>query len=108
MVDFKEIVDNVRLLKFESVRSDQDNFFEAVIANTESEKLKATLKNFLGEPVYPSNVKLSSQALEAIKGYGGIMAGQTLYFKSEGDNIIFAALWPWRDGVRTTVKIVKK
>jgi hypothetical protein len=45
---------------------------------------------------------------EVINGFGGIMPGQTLYFRSEGSESIFAMLWPWQDGIRTTVKIIQK
>ena len=45
---------------------------------------------------------------ETVNNFGGIMPGQTLYFKGEGVDSIFAMLWPWQDGVRTTVKIIQK
>jgi hypothetical protein len=45
---------------------------------------------------------------ETVKAFGGIMPGQTLYFKNEGNDTIFAMLWPWQDGIRTTVKIIQK
>jgi len=62
----------------------------------------------LGLPAYPSNDRLSPQIEKTIKEFGGVMSGQTLYFWSQGKDTVFAMLWPWEDGYRTTVKIIGK
>jgi len=100
--------EEIRKLGFESLRTDTSDYFEAVIIKEELASLQERLKNFLGEPAWPSKNKLSSAIENKINGFGGIMPGQTLYFRNEGHDSIFAMLWPWQDGKRTTVKIIRK
>jgi hypothetical protein len=107
-MEFNEIKKEVKGVGFETLRTDSDNFLEAVVIKEELDRLNDRLKAFFGEPAWPSKDKLSFQAQETIKGFGGIMPGQTLYFKSEGRDSTFAMLWPWQDGKHTTVKIVRK
>jgi len=107
-MEFNQIKKEVKDLGCETLRTDSDNFFEAVVIKEELAKLNERLKNFFGEPAWPSKDKLSLSAQETIKGFGGIMPGQTLYFKSEGKDSTFAMLWPWQDGKRTTIKIARK
>ncbi len=107
-MEFNEIKSKVKSLEFEVLRTDCDNYFEAVVVKNELSKLSERLSNFFGNPAWPSKNRLSYQMQEAVKAFGGIMPGQTLYFKSEGSDAIFAMLWPWQDGLRTTVKIIQK
>jgi hypothetical protein len=107
-MQFSQVKEEVKLIPFEATRTDSDNYFEAVIVKTEVANLNERLKKFLGDPAWPSKNRLTFQAQEAVRGFGGIMPGQTLYFKSEGEDTIFAMLWPWQDGVRTTLKIIQK
>ncbi len=107
-MDFSAIKKDIKSLSFDSLRTDCDNLFEGVVVKKELEKLNARLKNFLGEPVYPSQNRLTQEVQETIGGFGGIKPGQTLYYKNSGNNRILAMLWPWQDGERTTVKIIQK
>jgi len=107
-MEFSRIKEEIKFVNFEATRTDCDNYFEAVVVKEEIAKLNERLKGVFGEPAWPSKNRLAFPAQEAVKGFGGIMAGQTLYFKSEGENAVFAMLWPWQDGVRTTVKIIQK
>jgi hypothetical protein len=107
-MDFSAIKKDIKSLSFDSLRTDCDNFFEGVIVKKELEKLNAELKNFLGEPVYPSQGRFTHDVKEIVDKFGGIMPGQTLYYKDSGTNRIIAMLWPWQDGERTTVKIIQK
>ena len=107
-MEFNEVKSEVKDLVFESLRTDCDNYFEAVVIKEEVSKLSEKLQRSFGSPAWPSKNRLAFQAQEAVKGFGGIMPGQTLYFRSEGVSSIFAMLWPWQDGMRTTVKIIQK
>jgi hypothetical protein len=104
---FNELKNEVKKLALETVRAEQDNYFEAVIFNNKVAGLKAILDKFLGLPVFPSQNKLSLQIEKAISSYGGIQPGQTLYWKQEG-SIVIAMLWPWQDKIHTTVKIIHR
>ena len=107
-MDFSLIRKDVKLCNFETLRTDCDNFFEGVIIQQELEKLNGQLKNLLGEPVYPPPTRLTHKIRQTVDGLGGVMPGQTLYFKDLGQDSILAMLWPWKDGQRTTVKIIQQ
>ncbi len=105
-MEFNELKKEVKNGVLDALRTDSDHYFEAVVVKEEMAKLKARLEKFLGLPAYPSKDRLLSQIEEAIKDFGGIKPGQTLYFWSEGNDVLFAMLWPWQDGWHTTVKII--
>mgnify|MGYP001182413912 CR=1 FL=1 len=107
-MQFSDLKEEIKSVDFEATRTDCDNYFEAVVIKEEVLKLSEKLQKSFGSPAWPSKNRLTYQAQEAVKGFGGIMPGQTLYFRSEGDSSIFAMLWPWQDGMRTTVKIIQK
>ncbi|MFA6358526.1 MAG: hypothetical protein WCY09_07725 [Candidatus Omnitrophota bacterium] len=107
-MDFSSIRKDIKLLNFEDLRTDCDNFFEGVVIKQEIGNLNLSLKNLLGEPVYPSKNRLALKVQKTVDGFGGIMPGQTLYFKDLGADSILAMLWPWKDGQRTTLKIIQQ
>ena len=103
---FNELKAELKHIDFDTIRTDGDNYFETVIVKGELAKLTARLEKFFGLPVWPSENQLLPKAREAIKDFGGIKPGQNLYFWSEGNDVLFAMLWPWQDGWHTTVKII--
>ncbi|MDD5060378.1 MAG: hypothetical protein PHY35_04575 [Candidatus Omnitrophica bacterium] len=107
-MDFSSIKNNLKALNFESIRQETNNYLEAVIVQQEIEKLNFCLKNIFADPVFPANESLEEGLQKTVDSFGGIMQGQTLYFKNIGANNVFAMLWPWRDGIHTTVKIIFK
>jgi hypothetical protein len=107
-MQFDQLTDEVKRVSLDTLRCDADNNFEAVVVSEEMDKLKAQLEKFLGSPAFPSQHSLTFQMRQVVDGFGGIQAGQTLYFWSKGQETIFAMLWPWKDGVRTTVKIIQQ
>jgi hypothetical protein len=107
-MDFSSLRKDVKAFNFEALRADCDNFFEGVIAQQELEKLSLQLKNMMGEPVFPSKSRLPYKLQETVNGLGGIMPGQTLYYKTSDTDSILAMLWPWKDGLRTTIKIIQQ
>jgi len=107
-MDFSAMRKEIKGLSFDALRTDCDNFFEGVIIKEELQKLNTQLKSFLGEPVYPSKNRLPKTVQVEVDGFGGITPGQTLYYKNSGSEAIYAMLWPWQDGVRTTLKIIQK
>ncbi len=107
-MDFNELKNEVKAIPLDTLRLDCDNNFEAVIVREELEKLTNRLEKFFGSPVFPSKERLSFQIRQIIDGFGGLLPGQTVYFWNHGKDAIFTMLWPWKDGRRTTVKIIKK
>ena len=106
-MDFTKIKEGIKSISFDTLRMDCDNNFEAVIVREELAKLTGRLEKFFGLPVFPSKNRLSLQIRQAVESYGGIIPGQTLYFNNGNEGLVFAMLWPWKDGKRTTLKIVK-
>ena len=107
-MEFCEIKDEIKKIAIEALRSDKSDYFEAVVIKEELAKLNERLKSFFGEPAPENKSSLSQEVQDKINGFGGINPGQTLYFRNEGSDSIFAMLWPWQDGKRTTVKIIHK
>lgn len=107
-MEFHKIREEVKKIDFESLRTDENDYFEAVIIKKELARLNERLRSFFGAPAPASKNGLTLEMRKKIDGYGGILPGQTLYFRNEGRDSIFAMLWPWQDGERTTVKIVHK
>ena len=107
-MDFSSLRKNMKTFNFEALRTDCDNHFEGVIIQQELEKLSLQLKSIMGEPVFPSKNRLPYKLQETVNGLGGIMPGQTLYYKVSETDSILAMLWPWKDGQRTTIKIIQQ
>ncbi|HTZ10940.1 MAG TPA: hypothetical protein VMD04_00975 [Candidatus Margulisiibacteriota bacterium] len=107
-MDFTKIKEDIKGISFASLRMDCDNNFEAVVVREELERLTCRLEEFFGLPVFPSKNRLSLQIRQTVESYGGILPGQTLYFSNGSEGTVFAMLWPWKDGKRTTLKIIKK
>jgi hypothetical protein len=107
-MQFEELKNEIKKVPLDTLRCDADNNFEAVVVKEELKKLKERLEKFFGTPAYPSQHSLSFPMRQTLDGFGGIQPGQTLYFWNKGQETIFAMLWPWKDGKRTTLKIIQK
>lgn len=105
---FDQLKEEVKSVNFDALRMDCDNLLEAVVVNRELDKLTKRLEGFFGLPAWPSKKGLSFKMRKAIDTYGGIQPGQILYFRNAQEGELFAMLWPWQDGLHTTVKIIKK
>jgi len=105
--NFNAIKKEIKNLSFDSLRENSDNLFEAVIVKDELGKLNLLLKEFFGEPAYPSKDKIPERIQQIADNFGGILPGQTLYCKPDGKIHILAMLWPWNDEKHITLKIIQ-
>jgi hypothetical protein len=105
---FDEFKSQVKTCGFEEVRVDTNELFEAVILKKGLDALMAKLTPIFGPPAWPSENKLSNEVGNIIQHYGGIMAGQSLYFTHLDNCPVFVMFWPWGDKEHITVKIGKK
>lgn len=103
---FIEVRKELKNVLFEQLREDRDDYFEAVVVKNELAKLSASLEKLLGSVISASQIPKNIE--ESVEEFGGVTKGQTLYFKDDGRGKIIAMLWPWQDGIHTTVKIIKK
>lgn len=87
------------------MRQDEEGYFEAVVVKDEIAKLNACLDKYLGPAIEPS--QLPKELEETVKEIGGVRSGQGLHYKRGKEETIIALLWPWQDGMCTTIKIVK-
>lgn len=104
-MQFDELKNEIKNIAYKDVRIDAADYFEAVILNDELKNLSARLEQFFGFPYLPWQYMYSDQVKDVIKDFGGIMAGQTLYFWNKDNVAAFAMAWPWRDSRHTTLKI---
>lgn len=103
-----EIRKELKDISFIMVREETRDYFEAVILKSELAKLTPKLEKFLGQRIWPSNNKLSDVIEISIREFGGVMAGQELYFYQRDNETVFAMLWPWSNGTHVTLKIGNK
>lgn len=108
MLDFQAIKNKIKELHAETLRCDQDRMLEVVFSKDYIGEAAECLDAIFGSAVFPSKSGLPRQISRDIDDFGGIMPGQTLYYSKNADGIIFAMLWPWRDGVHTTLKVIRK
>ena len=106
-MDFELVRDKVKKIKISELRSDEKDNYEAVISKNELGKVNELLTDYFGPALFPSAKELSKQVLGKIDAFGGIQPGQTLFYASQGNTVIFAMLWPWGDGQRITLKLIK-
>ncbi|HTY45456.1 MAG TPA: hypothetical protein VMD52_05660 [Patescibacteria group bacterium] len=107
-MQFKQLKKEIKTVTFESVRAENETYFEAVLVKEQLQELNRQLEALFGPPAWPSKATLSPEVQEVIEGFGGIMKGQTLYFVSEPACRVFAMLWPWQDGQHITLKTGQK
>ena len=106
-MEFDKIKAQIKRCEPDTMRMDNENYFEAVVGRARLEELIRVLEGIFGSPAWPSGNKLSKDAEKFIKNVGGLRKGQTLYFLSKEGCSVFAMLWPWQDGERITIKMSK-
>lgn len=104
---FRDFLAALQTLKIEELRTQSEEYFEAVIAKTDVEPLHKMLAAYFGPPLKPEGQTPSGDANRHAKPHGGIRKDQTMYFRQDEDYAEFALLWPWGNGIRITVKIIQ-
>ena len=104
--DLKKLVEDIKKLPLEEIRSDSDEGFEFVIKRTTLNKLDSSLQSFFGKVFKDAGAKPDKEATNLTAPYGGIYENQTLYVRKDTTGIFLGMIWPWGDGVLATVKII--
>ena len=101
----KEIMEKCSGLNIDEQRSITDEYAELVFLNKEIGAWRKVLSDILGPEAKPAGAEPSESDLDLTKDYGGIHSNQTLFMKAVEEGSIIAMLWPWQDGVHTTLKM---
>ncbi len=103
-MNFTELLEEVRKLKFQETRADRTDYFEGVVKADLIPDLNVVLQDYFGKAAKPANQSPQGKDKEISSAYGGIQKNQTLYWSDERAGEV-AMLWPWGDGASVTLKI---
>ena len=82
-------------------------YLEAVITLQELDVLNSLLKEHLGPPTKVSGkeVYFPKKIQDLVDSLGGLRIEQSFFYKQDGTQVIYAAIWPWQsDPNRITLK----
>ena len=82
-------------------------YFEAIITLEELDALNSLLKEYLGPATKISGreVYFPTKIQELVDSLGGLRIEQSFFYKQDGTQVIYAAIWPWQsDPNRITLK----
>ncbi len=102
----QEILNKCSHLTVYQERDVDNDYVEVVFFSKDIAEWTTVLTEIFGEPLSPSGVAPTPEAVQLTKDYGGISAAQTLYKKDFPSGGILAMFWPWQDSVHTTLKII--
>ncbi len=93
MTLIQEIIAKVRL----EMRMDSKEYLEAVVPKQGLELLQSILSKHLGPAAKKAGEKATfpPSIQKLVDSLGGLRIEQSFYYKQEGKQVIFAALWPW-------------
>ncbi|MBS3905480.1 MAG: hypothetical protein KGZ49_00465 [Syntrophaceae bacterium] len=91
----KEIKESLRM----EIRPDSQGseYLEAVINKKDLELLHSILKNHLGPAAKEAGkeANLPEEIQRMVDMLGGLRNEQSFYYRQDGHEVIYAALWPW-------------
>jgi len=87
--------------------SQGSEYLEAVIDMKDIELLNSLLKRYLGSAAKErgKEANLPKEIEEFVDSLGGLRKEQSFFYRQEGHQVIYAALWPWEsDPTKITLK----
>lgn len=102
-MEFSDVTQAVKAAGIDSLRTENPDFFEAVLLTAAISALTPRLVELFGPAAYPGG-SITPQVTAVIENFGGIMKGQTLYCSTVPGKTYFLMLWPWSDKEHVTVK----
>jgi len=87
-----------KTLKMEIRQTKGPEYLEAVLHKKDLESLNSLLKKHLGPAAKESGrqANLPKEIQELVGALGGLRNEQSFYYKQNGNQVIFAAIWPWQ------------
>jgi hypothetical protein len=107
-MNFDTLVVELKVIQFEEVRREEANYFEAVFATDDLQKISSILEPHLGPPFKPAGKGASGEAKRYADSYGGIDKNQTLYRHKRDGKSEIAMLWPWGSREQITLKLIRE
>jgi len=97
-----------KTLKMEiRLTSEEGKYLEAVITLQDLDMLNSLLREHLGPATKVSGkeVYFPTKIQELVDSLGGLRIEQSFFYKQDGTQVIYAAIWPWQsDPNRITLK----
>ena len=87
--------------------SEEGKYLEAVITLQDLDVLNSLLREHLGPATKVSGkeVYFPTKIQELVDSLGGLRIEQSFFYKQDGTQVIYAAIWPWQsDPNRITLK----
>ncbi len=81
------------------------NYAEREIFVKDMGEWEKILTDILGPPVKRAGEETTQDFFKLTIDYGGVMEGQTLFYKKFDGKSIIAMFWPWKDQNQMTLKI---
>jgi hypothetical protein len=77
--------------------SQGSEYLEAVIDTKDIELLHSLLKKYLGSAAKErgEEADLPEEIQDMVDSLGGLRNDQSFFYKREGHQVIYAAIWPW-------------
>ena len=77
--------------------SQGSEYLEAVIDTKDIELLHSSLKKYLGSAAKEreEEADLPEEIQDMVDSLGGLRNDQSFFYKREGHQVIYAAIWPW-------------
>ena len=103
---YEQLVQEINKIPVFESRIDRDDMKEFVVQEKNITPLHLILQNYFKEFKSASETPTLEDKKRAAR-WGGVREHQALYFKEEEGVSQCAMLWPWEDGTRCTVKLVR-
>ena len=78
--------------------SQGSEYLEAVINTKDLELLHSLLRKYLGSATkeYGKEAILPKEIQTIVDSLGGLQNEQSFFYRQEGHQVIYAAIWPWK------------
>ncbi len=107
MDHFQDLIDQVNTLPIDEDRIYSARMREFVIKSNYVMSLHVMLQNFFGDQFKAPGEVPSHMDKKHAAFLGGVREEQTLYYHEDDHSQYCVMLWPWWDGRRYTVKMMK-
>jgi len=106
-MNLNEITKRFECLRISEKRLNNEGYCELIVYTEDKEKWTNILNEIFGPPMKAEGIDPSKHDCQLTAHCGGIRKNQISFMREVDDSIIVAVLWPWNNGICTTLKISK-